>query len=314
MTLARKANDTAGREARSAAPGSDPASALPGRRSWTQIAGLLVSVAILAGVLWQLRTLRLAELRNLFPTSISFWGVFAVYYLAGPAADWIIFRRLWSIPLSGTVALLRKLISNEILFGYLGEVYFYTWARRNVHKVGAPFGAIKDVSVLSALVGNATTLIMMLATAPLLNTMDFGLSTPMSVVSVAVLCLPSFGIFVFRKKLFILPKDDLRFVSVVHLTRIIATTLLAAVMWHMLLPAVPVTLWLVLGTLRLVVSRLPFVPNKDLVFAGFAVFFVGKDAGIASAMALMATLILAVHLCVGALLGAAELTREARGL
>ena len=306
----RKAIDMAGHAAELAAQVSDPLPALPASRSWTQIAGFLVSVAILAAVAWQMRTLRLAELRSLFPTSFSFWAVFAIYYLAGPAADWIIFRRLWSIPLSGIVALVSKLISNEILFGYLGEVYFYTWARRNVHRVGAPFGAIKDVSVLSALTGNATTLVMILATAPLLTKIDFGLSTPMSVLSVAVLCLPSIGIFVFRKKLFILPKEDLRFIIVIHLVRIIATFLLAAIMWHMLLPAVPITLWIVLGTLRLVVSRLPFVTNKDLVFAGFTVFFVGKDAGIASAMALMATLILAVHLCVGALLGAAALTRE----
>lgn len=332
MTLARKPVDIAKHQARLAgrkgatglaknlavatsacAPVSEPGTKLPESCNGIKIAGFLVSVAILAAVVWQMRTLRLAELRVLFPTNFAFWSVFACYYVAGPVADWIIFSRLWSIPISGIVALLRKLISNEILFGYIGEVYFYAWARRNLEIVRAPFGAIKDVSVLSALVGNATTLVMMLAATPLIGKLDFGLSKPMFVASATVLCLPSIGMFVFRKKLFVLSEEDLRFIFTIHLARNLATTLLAALMWHILLPSVPVRLWVVLGTLRLIVSRVPFITNKDLVFAGFAAFVVGKEAGIAPAMALMATMILAAHLCVGALLGVAELTREAHG-
>ncbi len=83
-------------------------------------------------------------------------------------------------------------------------------------------------------------------------------------------------------------------------------------MWHILLPAVALSWWLLLGTLRQLVSRLPFLPNKDVVFAGLAVFFVGNDVSIASAMALMAALLLAANLLVGAVLGVSELARESQ--
>ena len=59
--------------------------------------------------------------------------------------------------LSGLIALHKKRISNEVLLGYSGEAYFYAWARQRSQMVAAPFGAVKDVSILSAIAGNAIT-------------------------------------------------------------------------------------------------------------------------------------------------------------
>jgi hypothetical protein len=61
-----------------------------------------------------------------------------------------------------------------------------------------------------------------------------------------------------------------------------------------------------LSALRLLISRLPFVPNKDVVFAGVAVFLIGHDAEIGTLMTMMATLILATHMTLGILLVSAE--------
>lgn len=58
--------------------------------------------------------------------------------------------------------------------------------------------------------------------------------------------------------------------------------------------------------------RLPFMPNKDVVFVGLAVFLVGSDQQIVAAMTLMATLILAAHLVVGALLALSALAHGER--
>ncbi|HTH27040.1 MAG TPA: hypothetical protein VL918_01050, partial [Sphingobium sp.] len=67
-----------------------------------------------------------------------------------------------------------------------------------------------------------------------------------------------------------------------------------------------------LTTMRLLLSRLPFLPNKDLAFAGLAAFFVGNDSLLVAAMALMASLSLAAHIMVGMTLGAVELFKEGR--
>jgi hypothetical protein len=281
-------------------------------KAWMRWAGPLLSVLILIAVAYQLRTIDVKGLLLLLPTSIAFWLSFAAYYLAGPASEWVIFRRLWRLPVEGFGALLRKLVSNEILLGYLGEVYFYAWARRNAKITTAPFAAIKDVTILSALTGNAFTLVMLAFAAPLFGSLHLGMDSSAFVWSIVFVLLTSLVMLLFRKRLFALPRRDLWFVAGAHVLRIAATTLLAAVMWHLLLPAVALSWWLLLGTLRQLLSRLPFMPNKDIVFAGLASFLVGSEVQIVSAMALMASLVLGAHLLVGGGLGIAELARETR--
>jgi hypothetical protein len=48
------------------------------------------------------------------------------------------------------------------------------------------------------------------------------------------------------------------------------------------------------------------MPNKDIVFAGLAVFMIGHDAEIGALMTMMATLTLAAHLGLGLLLSLGE--------
>jgi hypothetical protein len=67
-----------------------------------------------------------------------------------------------------------------------------------------------------------------------------------------------------------------------------------------------------LATLRLLVSRLPLIPNKELVFAGLALFLIGRNAAAADAMALMAGLFVATHMIVGVVLGAGEVVGATR--
>jgi hypothetical protein len=274
--------------------------------------GPLVSLLILAVALYQFRGLDIAQIVALLPGNPAFWLAFLLYYMAAPASEWVIFRRLWNIPLEGLGALLRKLVSNEILLGYLGEVYFYAWARRNARITAAPFGALKDVTILSALVGNVVTLVMVAIATPFFDGLDIGAKRGDIVASVLFVLATSMIAMLLGKRLFTLPRAELWRVSAIHLLRIVATTVLAAMMWHLLLPTVALSWWLLLATLRQLLSRLPFLPNKDVVFAGMTAFLIGSGTEIPAAMALMATLILAAHLLVGIALGSAELLGEGR--
>jgi uncharacterized protein YqgC (DUF456 family) len=78
-------------------------------------------------------------------------------------------------------------------------------------------------------------------------------------------------------------------------------------MWHSALPDVDLSLWVLLAAVHLLVTRLPFVPNKDLVFAGAALFLVGHDGQVAELIALIATMILTMHLLIGGVLAVADL-------
>lgn len=293
-------------------PSLDPAPLVVASRNWSRWVGPGISLLVLVAVAYQLRSLNFSELWRILPVSIGFWLAFVGYYLVSPISEWIMYRRLWGLPLRGMAALLRKLVSNEILLGYLGEVYFYAWARRNSSISAAPFGAIKDVTILSAMAGNVVTLILTLISWPFFAVLHLN-STGRSVEwSIVFVLATSLIITFFRQRLFSLPRGELWFVTWIHFARIFATTILAAYMWYCLLPDIDLVWLLLLSTMRLLLSRLPFLPNKDLAFAGLAAFFVGHDSLLVTAMALMASLLLAAHVMVGAVLGALDLLKEGR--
>lgn len=284
----------------------------PEPRRLAAIFSTLVSVALLAMVADQFRQLRFGSIIDLVPHSAEFWITFVVWYLAMPFSEWIIYRRLWQLPFSGLGALLRKLVSNELLLGYLGEAQFYAWARSKLQMPTAPFGAIKDVTVLSALTGNVATMVMLFAAWPLVASGAIGMEMQSVFVSLGVVLVTSFAMLLFRKRLFTLPRAELGFITLVHFMRIIALVGLAALMWHWVLPDVSIALWLVLATLRMLVSRLPLVPNKDVVFAGLAVYLLGQQMQVANMLTMMAGLTLVAHLAVGAIFALTGLISEAR--
>jgi hypothetical protein len=282
----------------------------PRWQAGTRLLSSLLSLLVIAAVIHEIRGVDVRSVFALIPAAPAFWLCFALSHLAQPITEWLIFRRLWTVGPAAFAALVRKLVYNELLLGYLGEVYFYAWARRRLQLEAAPFGAVKDVTILSAVAGNVVTLLMLSVAWPLASATQLGLQSRAVVMSLSVVLVTSMAMFLWRRQIFSLPRPDLRFIFSMHVGRIIAITGLSAVLWHVILPTIPVTWWLLLATIRLLISRLPFVPNKDVVFAGLAVFMLGHDVEIASLLTLMAGLILLTHVLVGSTFALSDLLRK----
>jgi len=269
--------------------------------------GPFISLGIFAAVLYQLRHLQIGAVAAMLPSSPLFWLAFAAYYLAAPLFDLLIFRRLWNLPLAaGFAALTRKFVGNEILMGYIGEVHFYSWARSRLKMVAAPFGAVKDVDILSAVMGNIVTLAVLAAAYPFLHQLHIGVAPKTLVAAVAITLGSSLVLLMVRGRVLTLGQKDLAFVATAQLGRVAVTALLPALLWHLALPQVAIGWWILLAAIRLLLSRLPLLPNKDLVFAGVAILLIGRAIPIEDLMTMMASLILATHLIVGAGLVLAE--------
>ena len=284
------------------------------RLPWQRLLAILLSLALLVSLGIVLREEGFSRLRGALPTSPIFWLAFAAYYLALPTSEWVIYRRLWQIPGSAFAALLRKLVSNEMLLGYSGELSFYLYARRKGFLAASPFGAIKDVSIMSAMAGNLATLAMVALAWPIWRHWRPGALPSGSIESFTLLLAACGLLLVLRRRIFSLPSIDLRAIGAVHLSRVSLTTLLLGVLWTAALPSVPVATWIALAALHLVVTRLPLVPNKDIVFAGAAMWMVGAQTSIGTLMTLIASMLVATHLIVGLtillgdLLGASDAT------
>ena len=266
------------------------------KRRWPMVIGAIITLAMIAGLGRELFGSGLAGLSRAVPSNPLFYLAFALLYIAPPAGDFIIFRRLWGIPLSGLAALLKKRIANDVVLGYSGEAYFYAWARQRSQMVAAPFGAVKDVSILSAIAGNAVTLAMIALALPL----GAGLLTPIQLstveTSAAITFAMSLPFLIFSKRVFSQPRRTVWWIFMVHCIRLVSGSVFLAFAWHFALPTVSIGMWLILGAARLLVSRLPLVPNKDLLFANFAIILIGQDAALSELMAMTAALVLLVHI------------------
>ncbi|MEG3163916.1 hypothetical protein U1701_04850 [Sphingomonas sp. PB2P19] len=271
------------------------------RSRWPAIIGGVLTLAMIAGLARELFGQGLAGLSRSLPHDPRFYLCFAALYMSLPTGDYIIFRRLWGIPIGGLVALIKKRIANEVVFGYSGEAYFYSWARSRARMVAAPFGAVKDVSILSAIAGNAITLAMIAVALPLgrslLNPDQFRIVLGSAAITLGM----SLPFLLFSRRVFSLPRTSLWWVFGVHCVRLVVGSVLIALAWHFALPGVSVGMWLFLAAGRLLVSRLPLVPNKDLLFANFAILLIGQDRTLSELIAFTAALTLLVHVVLIAL-------------
>lgn len=275
----------------------------PEPKFWVLWLSRAISLALFVAIIFQVSQIDAGELASAMPPNLWFVPVLLSLYFALPVADWVIFRRLWRLPLAGFPILLGKRIGNEMLVSYSGEVYFYLWARNRTGLSAAPFGAIKDVNILSSLAANLVALILLVVTFPFLTQLHIGEHVQAAVMSAVIVLILSFLILFFGRRVFTLERGQLWWIFGVHLIRLMAGVLLCALLWYIILPGPHFGFWLALSMVRLLVGRLPFLPNKEALFAVIAVFLVGNDSAVSTLITLTATAIVALHIVVAAVLG-----------
>ena len=264
------------------------------KRRWPMVVGGIITLVMIGLLGKQLLDAGLTGLSAALPRNPLFYFFFTLYYFSPVVGDYAIFRRLWRIPAAGFAALIRKRVASDMI-GYSGEAYFYTWARQRSTMIAAPFGAVKDVSILSAIAGSAVTLTVLVLALPFaIGWLDAGELHYVGWSAVVIFAM-SLPFLIFSKRVFSLDRRTLWWIFAVHCLRVTGGAVLVAFTWHFGLPGIALTTWLLLSAARLLVSRLPMVPNKDLVFATIAGMLVGRHAQMAQMLALVAGMILVVH-------------------
>lgn len=273
------------------------------KRRWPMLLAAGLTILMVAGLARELFGEGLGALTASVPTHPAFYIAFALLYMSPPTFDWLIFRRLWNLPAAGLAALLKKRVANEVVFGYSGDAYFYAWARARMKMVAAPFGAVKDNGILSAIAGNAITLAMLALAFPFAKDLLTDAQFKTVAGSAAVTLAMSVPFLIFSKRVFSLPRPTLWWVFGVHCARLVFGSTMIALAWHFAMPEVSVGMWLFLAAGRLLVSRLPLVPNKDLLFANFAIILIGQGEALSDLVAFTAALTLVAHAAFVALFG-----------
>ena len=244
---------------------------------WGKLAKHLVRwgipVLLLAFLGYSLTQLGWDKIASARPDAWSFYLVILVPFFVQPFADLIIYRNLLGIGRAlPVIVLFRKRYMNNIMLDYSGEVFFFFWAKKALNlRKGLLLHAVKDSNVLSASAGLAMALLMLaaLVTAGIVKLSDFGNQGMWTAGFLATLPLIlGFALFVGGRRVTALSRADVATTFGIHFTRSVVQIFLEYAIWWTsgALPSAAACLAFV--ALRLLVTRLPLVPNKDLVFIG----------------------------------------------
>ena len=210
------------------------------------------------------------------PTSPAFYFALLFLPVVLPLGDLAIYRYLWKVGgLHFLSILLRKRYMNSLVLDYSGEAYFLLWARKNVQLPhSAIVHSIRDSGVLSAGAGLGTTAIVLILFLAARGTSIPGLSSAATWPAILVATIPAILCLVLvvgGRRVTTLSHVQMATVFLIHFARSTATLGLEFLLWWLsgALPSAVVCLEFV--AMKVLISRLPVVPNKGLLFAGVAI-------------------------------------------
>lgn len=268
---------------------------IAGRPKVQSSIGWIVSAIVMAFVLSALRRQDWSAVVRTVPYSPLFWLAFGASYLALPIADWFVFRRLWGPGAAAFPALIRKHVFNALFFSYAGDGYFAAWAKRNAPAKTAVFSGIGDAAIASAIVNNVATLALVAIAWPMLGSTPLGLPPSIFLLAIAGLTSVPLIALVVRRLLVQTSMYNMQFSAAIYVVRTISCLVLIAATWHFAMPEAAVSSWLMLAAGRMVISRLPLVPDKDVVLAAVATMALGSHHQIAAVITLVAALTLILN-------------------
>ena len=276
-----------------------------GRHS-LQLLRWAIPIALLVIIGGRLSELGWREIWIARPGNIGFYILLVLQFFIQPFGDYLVYRNLWGTANTPPMkVILRKRLLNTFMLDYSGEAFFYFWAQGRLKlKPGMLVHGIKDSNVLSAGAGLMMVYVMVLA---LLAT--GGLKIPavlnahgwLYVLAGSVPLILTAGLVLGHRKLTALSRSQIAATFAIHFTRAALVLVVEFGLWELsgALPSAVACLQFV--ALRLIVTRLPLVPNKDLIFVGAGIAAAGMTGVSVTAVATVLVILAAADLILGAM-------------
>jgi hypothetical protein len=236
--------------------------------------GHLLTFGFIAYLVLQVREMGFTEVWRSLPDTPWFYIIFLGIYFNLTAFETVIYGKMWNQPLWMSIpVLIKKRVYSKDVLGYSGEAYLYLWARKRVELSDRQIlHSLKDNVIVSSV---ATTVVAVGVIALLLVTGQIPLPEPMirhTAVCVAATVagggiLGALGV-AFRRNILHLPPRLLQTLFGLHAARTLIAFGLQVLQWTVVLPDVPLSTWFVLLSAQIIVTRIPLIPNRGLLFAG----------------------------------------------
>ncbi len=236
------------------------------------------------------------EIFESLPHSPIFYLIFLVLYAIVPVCDGFVYALIWGIRVWPNLSVFfRKAVYNFGFIGYSGEAYLCIWARGKPSLAGRNiFVDVKDANILSGLASNAFTaiLVVLLAAAGEIDSL-LTIDSGAMLIGVATVLAGLFLVPVlirWRRRVFGFSDKLMTSILLLSASRLAVTFVLLILQWSIALAGVSIAIWATFLALRMLLTRIPFLPNRDLVFAGVCLHFAGLiDQPVAAFAAIFVT-------------------------
>ena len=246
-------------------------------RRATRVIQVVIFIGVLALITKHLADIGWDEIWSALPRTPWFYILIACAYVTLPIAEVFVYQKIWGIPMWKRLPVLfRKRVLNEGVMGYSGEAYLCLWAHRHTDLPGNKIlSTVKDNNILSAVVSTSAALVLFfgfMITGKLHDVTGGDISNNWMLVgmlAVSGLWIPV--AYSFRKRLIALPQRTVGKVLLIHVLRLLAAESLQIMYWMVVLPFVPLTAWLTFTAAQMLLTRVPLLPNKDLMLLGLGI-------------------------------------------
>lgn len=249
------------------------------RKKWLNRA---VQVGIVGLLIYQLTQVGWVEVLRSLPTNPLFYILQVAIYMALPISELFIYKKPWNFKIAeGLPVFIYKKIYNSDVITYSGEVYLYYWAKKQFNRTRKEIIAvIRDNNILSTV---SSTMIAILLIGVFLTFGHIGFNDiigqegrswlPWILLIVVILAVVAWQ---YRKLWFSLSRREAFYILSVHTMRLLAVHALELLQWVVAIPTVAMTNWFSLMAAKIATSRIPLLPNKDLIFVSIVIGLSGS--------------------------------------
>jgi len=234
--------------------------------------------ALICIILFQIYKIGVTDVLKSFPVNPLFYLIFIVIFLTLPFSEFLIYKRFVPLKLLESQRIFHiKRVYNKVFIGYSGEVYLFAWLKKQYKRTTKEvFEFVRDNNTISII---ASWIVVAGLSGWLLITDETGLVSKVQeeirlFLALIFVLIVVFVILatVFRRKLYTLNYKDSSTIFSVHTIRTVVLAILQMLQWYVVIPMAGFKLLFNFVAIQMVIGKIPFVPNKELIFISLSIY------------------------------------------
>lgn len=218
------------------------------------------------------------------PVNWIFYLLFLFTYFQLAFFEVIIYRIIWLFDaVKSTPAFIIKRVYNKDVLGYSGELYFYLWAKQNLAVTDKEILlTIKDNNIISSIASTLVSIgllsiFLFTGKVPVDKLISFD-SLVYWILGIAAFALIAAVLYRFRNYVIHMPSKKAWSIFGIQIFRLLLVQGFTILMFYVVLPETPMYVWFTYLSVEIILSRIPFLPNKDFIFVTLSVGMAGALA------------------------------------